>query len=105
MRILWLALGSGLAAAAAAGPPPAGRCARDALERWFCASDPKGSAVVDNLGAVVCAPGRCVEVEDEWQCSSVSGGRAERTPDGAECQGECRAPRAVDCQIGAPDAP
>jgi hypothetical protein len=88
-----------VAGAAAAQPAPAGRCRRDALERWFCASDPNGVAVRDNLGAVVCAPGRCVEVEDEWECASVSGGGAELTPDGVVCDGGCRAPREIDCEL------
>jgi hypothetical protein len=92
------------AGATAAQPPPAGRCLQDALERWFCASDPNGSAVVDNLGAVVCAPGRCVEIDDDWECASLSGGGAERTPEGAVCEGGCRAPRAVDCELGSPGA-
>ena len=87
---------AGLAAPAAAQTAPP-RCLQDALERWFCAADPKGAAVIDNLGKVVCAPGRCARLEDEWLCSSVSGGEAAVTPDGPVCAGECRAPRAVDC--------
>ena len=84
----------------AAAASPQGRCRQDALDNWFCAADPKGVAVLDNLGVVVCAPGRCVEVEDEWQCSTVSGGGAELTSDGPICEGGCRAPRAVDCDRG-----
>jgi hypothetical protein len=97
--VLWFLLAAG---AAAAQQSPAGRCIQDALGAWYCASDPRGSAQVDNLGAVVCAPGRCVEVGDEWECSSVSGGGAERTPDGPVCEGGCRAPRSVDCELGGP---
>ena len=96
-----LALGLGAAAWAADDPPPAGRCLKDSLERWWCAADPKGFAVHDNLGSVVCAPGQCVEVADEWECSSVSGGKAERTPDGAVCEGECRQPRETFCELRA----
>ena len=84
----------------AAAEPPRGRCLQDALEHWYCAKDPKGVAVIDNLGAVVCAPGRCVEAEDELHCSDVSDGRAELTPDGPVCEGGCRSPRAVDCERG-----
>jgi hypothetical protein len=102
IRALALLLSLAAGAAAAQEPPPAGRCLSDALERWFCASDPNGTAVVDNLGAVVCAPGRCVEVEDDWECASVSGGGAALTPEGAVCDGGCRAPRAVDCVLGSP---
>jgi hypothetical protein len=103
----WRGIGFTLAAGLAlfaSGPAPAqvpqGRCAKDALEKWYCAADAKGVAVVDNLGAVVCSPGRCVEVEDEWECSAVSGGGAELTPDGPVCEGGCRSPRAVDCNLG-----
>ena len=80
--------------------PEQGRCTKDALGRWYCAIDPKGVAVVDNLGAVICSPGRCIEVEDEWECSAVSGGNAARTPGGPLCDGGCRSPRAVDCSLG-----
>jgi hypothetical protein len=83
---------------AAADEAPRGRCVRDALETWFCPSDPKGVAVLDNLGAAVCAAGSCVEVEDAWQCSAVSGGNAERTPEGPVCEGGCRSPRSADCK-------
>jgi hypothetical protein len=95
------ALALALAALGAAAQTPAGgRCRSDALGQWYCASDEKGVAVVDNLGAVVCAPGRCLEVDDEWQCSAVSGGGAALGPDGPECEGGCRSPRAVDCVLG-----
>lgn len=85
---------------AGAETPPQRQCEKDALDQWYCAADPKGVAVLDNLGEVVCSPGRCIEVEDEWQCSAVSGGGAEWTPDGPVCEGGCRAPRAVDCERG-----
>ena len=89
-----------LACYSAAAESPRSRCARDALGQWSCAKDEQGVAVLDNLGEVACAPGRCVEVGDEWQCSAVSGGGAERTPDGPVCEGGCRTPRAVDCERG-----
>jgi hypothetical protein len=89
-----------LACAAADAAPPQTRCQQDALENWYCAADEKGVAVLDTLGVVLCSPGACVEMEDEWQCSAVSGGRAELTPDGPNCDGGCRTPRAVDCTRG-----
>jgi hypothetical protein len=76
---------------------PEGHCVRDALERWYCASDPRGTAVLDNLGAAVCAPGGCLEADDEWSCSSVAGGSVRRTAEGVVCEGGCRAPRSVEC--------
>jgi hypothetical protein len=79
---------------------PQRQCQKDALDQWFCAADPRGVALLDNLGKVVCSPGRCIEVGDEWQCSAVSGGGAQQTPDGPVCAGGCRAPRAVDCERG-----
>jgi hypothetical protein len=89
-----------LACCPAVAESPQSRCARDALGQWSCPADAKGVAVLDSLGEVVCSPGRCVEVEDEWQCSAVSGGSAERTPNGPVCEGGCRTPRAVDCERG-----
>ena len=74
------------------------RCQKDALEQWYCAADPKGTAVRDVLGEVVCAPGRCLELDGEWQCAADSGGGVQRTPEGPECAGGCRAPRSVDCE-------
>jgi len=79
------------------------RCQTDALEKWYCAVDPHGSAVVDKLGRVLCAPGACAkpeveEKEKDWICSSVSGGRATASPTGAVCDGECRAPEATACK-------
>ena len=74
------------------------RCETDALGEWFCAVDPRGSAVVDGLGRVVCAPGACEKHEEQWVCSSVSGGTASSTPEGPVCDGECREPEARDCE-------
>jgi hypothetical protein len=83
---------------ASAAEAPHTPCRADALGQWYCALEPQGSAVVDSLGAVLCAPGRCVEAEGEWQCASVVGGSAEATPSGPVCAGGCRAPRAADCE-------
>jgi hypothetical protein len=83
-----------------AAPPSQPRCRKDALESWYCAKDPRGVAVLDNLGKVVCSPGRCVEAEDEWWCSGLSGGGAALSPRGPVCEGGCSAPRAVDCERG-----
>jgi hypothetical protein len=99
-RFALLASAALLASGVAHAEPPQRRCQQDALESWYCAADEKGVAVLDNLGVVLCAPGACVEVEDEWQCSAVSGGRAALGPDGPICDGGCRAPRAVDCTRG-----
>jgi hypothetical protein len=93
------ALVVGMAHAGPAQQPPdaRARCRQDALGRWFCPSDPNGVAVTDNLGAVVCAAGSCVELEDEWHCSATSGGSAELTPEGPVCEGGCHTPRAAEC--------
>src|SRR5574341_1831049 len=93
-----------LCRAAAGEPPHQRRCETDALAQWYCAADEQGVAVRDNLGVVVCAPGSCIEVGDEWLCSAVSGGRAVLTPEGPVCEGSCRAPRAVDCERGRDEA-
>jgi hypothetical protein len=90
------ALALGLLGAAAA--PPRARCLADALDQWFCPSEPRGVAVLDNLGSVVCAAGSCVEFEDEWHCSATAGGRAELTAEEPVCEGGCRSPRAADCK-------
>jgi hypothetical protein len=77
------------------------RCLQDALDEWYCATDPRGSAVLDTLGRVVCAAGACVKQEEEgedWLCSAQSGGNAAWTPEGAVCDGECRAPEATACE-------
>jgi hypothetical protein len=100
VRLALLAGATLLVSGAAVAEAPQRRCVMDALENWYCAADEKGVAVLDNLGVVQCAPGACVEVEDEWQCSTVSGGGAVLTPDGPICDGGCRAPRAVDCDRG-----
>lgn len=87
-----------LVAAQAAPPGQRAGCLANALEEWFCPSDPRGVAVRDNLGEVVCAPGACVEFEDEWHCAASAGGRAELGPDGPVCEGRCVSPRAADCE-------
>ena len=79
------------------------RCQTDALEQWYCAADPKGSAVVDPLGRVVCAPGACVKQEtkdgkEEWLCSTTPGGTATAAPEGPRCEGRCRPPEATACK-------
>jgi hypothetical protein len=79
-------------------------CQEDALKKWYCAADPKGTAVIDSLGRALCAPGGCVKQEtqdtkQEWLCSSLSGGRAVAVPAGPpECDGKCRAPEATACK-------
>jgi hypothetical protein len=78
------------------------RCQADALEQWYCAAEPKGSAVIDELGRVVCAPGACVrqrtEGKEEWQCSTTPGGSAAAAPEGPRCDGACRSPVATACR-------
>ncbi len=78
------------------------RCQIDALEKWYCAEDPLGSAVVDKLGRVVCAPGACVkhegEDEHDWICSSEPGGKAVTSPEGPICDGGCRSPEMTECK-------
>ena len=77
------------------------QCQQDALEEWYCATEPLGTAVVDALGRVVCAPGECVKQDEEgpgWLCSPQPGGRAAATPEGPVCDGECRAPEATACK-------
>jgi len=78
-------------------------CASDALEQWYCAAAPRGSAVLDKLGRVVCAPGACVKQEvegqEDWLCSSLPGGRAEAAPPSSPvCDGTCRRPEATECK-------
>lgn len=96
-----------LSGAAADGIEPAEhsdgtRCRTDALEQWYCAADPRGSAVVDPLGRVVCAPGACVKQDtedgEEWLCATAPGGRAAAAPEGPRCDGECRPPEATACK-------
>ena len=86
---------------AAAGAQERARCLQDALEQWYCSTDPLGTAVVDSLGRVVCAPGSCVKQKDEgggWLCSIDPGGSAALTPEGPVCDGECRAPETTACK-------
>jgi hypothetical protein len=94
--ILW---GSALALLlASAAQAQEHRCRADALGQWYCPTDRLGVAVIDALGVVVCAPGRCVQFEGEWHCSMQPGGAAELTPAGPLCDGGCRAPRASECE-------
>jgi hypothetical protein len=95
VQILLVTFLGSFAPTALAGPS---RCATDAMDEWSCAVDPRGSAVVDGLGRIVCAPGSCVKHEEEWVCSAVSGGAASSTPEGPVCDGECRGPEAKDCK-------
>jgi hypothetical protein len=78
-------------------------CQADALEQWYCASDPQGTAVLDKLGRVVCAPGACVKLEvegeEDWTCASTPGGRAAVAPPASPvCDGGCRKPEATECK-------
>jgi len=78
-------------------------CRADALEQWYCASNPEGTAVVDKLGRVVCAPGACVKLEvdgeDDWTCASTPGGKAVVAPPASPvCDGGCRKPEATECK-------
>ena len=99
LAILQILLAACLVCGATSVETEPNRCRTDALEKWYCAADPRGTAVVDELGRVVCAPGACAKVEEKgWICSSVSGGRAAATPKGPVCDGECRAPEATECQ-------
>jgi hypothetical protein len=91
----------GCALCAPAAADTVERCRRDALDQWYCPVEPLGTAVIDTLGRVVCAPGACVKPDGDsadWLCSSDPGGRAEITPAGPVCDGECRAPAATDCK-------
>jgi hypothetical protein len=92
----------GAAADVAAEHSAGERCQADTLENWFCAADPRGSAVVDALGRVVCAPGACIKQDtrdhEGWLCSWTPGGKAAAAPAGPVCDGECRAPEATACK-------
>lgn len=77
-------------------------CASDALGETWCAKDERGSAVVDTLGRVVCAPGMCVEHDGEWTCSSVSGGSAGLSREGPVCDGRCQRPAMEECEAVLP---
>ena len=97
------ALGVGANAGAETEHSSGERCLADALENWYCAADPRGSALVDELGRVVCAPGACVKQDtqdkEEWLCSSTPGGTATAVPGGPPvCDGGCRPPEATDCK-------
>lgn len=96
--VICAASSAGAAAEHSAGT----HCRADALEKWYCAADPQGSAVVDKLGRVVCAPGACVKQEtqdqEDWLCSSTPGGRAAAAPAGPVCDGTCRPPEATACK-------
>jgi hypothetical protein len=99
LAFLKILLAACLVCGAASAQDEPKRCRTDALEKWYCATDPHGTAVVDELGRVVCAPGACAKVKEQgWICSSVSGGRAAATPEGPVCDGECRTPEATACE-------
>ena len=74
------------------------RCLRDTLGELYCARDPQGVTVLDNLGVVRCAPGRCVDVEGVWACATEPGGKARLDPEGPVCDGGCGNPNATDCE-------
>ncbi len=96
-------IGAASSAGAAADHSAGVRCQTDALKKWYCAADPRGSAVVDKLGRVVCAPGACVkqetqDQEEDWLCSSTPGGTATAAPAGPVCDGTCQPPEATACK-------
>jgi hypothetical protein len=74
------------------------RCLRDALGELYCARDPQGFAVLDNLGVVRCAPGSCVDVNGVWVCATQPGGTARLDPEGPVCSGGCGNPNTTDCE-------
>src|SRR5262245_61585447 len=96
-----IAIGAASIAGAEAEYSDGARCRSDALRQWYCVKDPQGSAVVDQLGRIVCAPGECVKQDmpgrSGWLCSTMPGGRALASPAGPVCDGECRAPEATAC--------
>ncbi len=93
------AAGPGAALGEAPDGEPREHCRADALEEWWCPASPQGTAVVDKLGRVLCAPGACVETDAGWACSSVPGGSAGwRADEGPVCDGDCRPPLASDCR-------
>jgi hypothetical protein len=99
LALLEILLAASLLCGAASVDSDPQRCRTDALEKWYCATDPAGTAVVDELGRVVCAPGACAKVDPQgWICSTVPGGRAATTPKGPVCDGECRAPETTQCE-------
>lgn len=106
-RWLWapgglLALALALSASAQPVPPPAGtdHCKSNALGEWWCAENELGTAVVDGLGRVVCAPGACIRDDDsEWHCARAPGGDAGWSPEaGASCDGGCESPEGSHCE-------
>ena len=101
LAILQILLAAFLACGATSVETEPNRCRTDALEKWYCAADPRGTAVVDELGRVVCAPGACAKVEEKgWMCSSLPGGRAAATPQGpcaTASAGRPRPPNARRC--------
>lgn len=93
-RIPLLALAACLAGPAAAEAP---RCQRNTLDEVFCARNPEGDAIVDDLGSVRCGAGACVEWRDAWHCAAEANGAARRLPDGVDCEGGCVAPTNLEC--------
>ena len=87
-----------LAVFAFSAPEQSPHCETDALGKLYCAKTPEGTAVVDDLGRVLCAPGDCVEFEGDWMCSTTAGGAAGIAPDGPVCGGDCRPPTASECE-------
>lgn len=79
----------------------AGRCARNSLGETSCAREENGTAVLNGLGEVVCAPGACVresETAVAWSCSSVPGGSARfEVGEGPVCEGGCIEPEQTRC--------
>ena len=99
LAILQIVLAACLVCGAAGDPEDAKRCRKDALDKWYCPTDPLGTAVVDELGRVLCAPGECAKVDEQgWMCSTVPGGKSAATPSGPVCDGECRAPETTACK-------
>ena len=74
------------------------RCLRDALGELYCARDPLGVTVLDNLGVVRCAPGSCVDVDGVWVCATRPGGKARLNGEGPVCDGGCGNPVTTDCE-------
>ena len=96
---LQVLLAVGFACGAASAQEESNRCRMDALDKWYCSADPRGSAVVDELGRIACAPGACAKTDEEgWVCSSVPGGKASVSPEGPVCDGQCRPPEVTDCE-------
>jgi hypothetical protein len=89
------------AATTAPTPPEAATpsCSEDALGTRYCAPQPTGTAVLDTLGRVLCAPGRCVLVDDAWHCAVAPAGAAYVGRDGEpECDGGCEPPEHGYCK-------